>query len=308
MLMRAFFRHRFRHAAGALVGTGLLGLVGVAALPDPAPRTIAVVPPERFTNLAAVVSGEPPQVLEFYPAEGASGTPAGFEDPITVRFDRSATDWYMDFRFTPSVGPVLYQHNADKTVFRVVPQTPLPGETEFSVELYAKRRVGLGDPEPQLVHRSRFTTAPAPQFSRTQLEARVAAARSNTLAKRGEGKYIDINLKFQVMTLFEDGRPVASYPVSSGRHGMETPTGTFTIHNKAPRPWSREYHLFMPHWMAITPDGKYGIHELPEWPGGYKEGAQHLGLPVSHGCVRLGVGAAKEVYTWTEVGTPVVVY
>jgi hypothetical protein len=66
--------------------------------------------------------------------------------------------------------------------------------------------------------------------------------------------------------------------------------------------------LYMPYWMAITPDGKYGIHELPEWPGGYKEGANHLGRPVSHGCVRLGVGAAKTVYEWASEGTTVVVH
>jgi lipoprotein-anchoring transpeptidase ErfK/SrfK len=64
----------------------------------------------------------------------------------------------------------------------------------------------------------------------------------------------------------------------------------------------------MPFWMAVAADGKFGIHELPEWPGGYKEGANHLGIPVSHGCIRLGVGPAKQVYDWTEVGTPVVIY
>jgi lipoprotein-anchoring transpeptidase ErfK/SrfK len=64
----------------------------------------------------------------------------------------------------------------------------------------------------------------------------------------------------------------------------------------------------MPYWMAIVPGGKFGIHELPEWPGGYKEGANHLGTPVSHGCVRLGVGPAQTVYNWADIGTPVVVH
>lgn len=89
---------------------------------------------------------------------------------------------------------------------------------------------------------------------------------------------------------------------------MWTPTGEFKVHNKNPRAWSRTYGLYMPYWMAFVPSGKYGIHELPEWPGGYKEGANHLGTPVSHGCVRLGVGSAKAVYEWAEVGTPIVIY
>ena len=52
---------------------------------------------------------------------------------------------------------------------------------------------------------------------------------------------------------------------------------------------------------------KYGLHELPEWPGGKKEGEDHLGTPVSGGCIRLGVGAAKELYEWADVGTEVII-
>lgn len=50
---------------------------------------------------------------------------------------------------------------------------------------------------------------------------------------------------------------------------------------------------------------QYGIHELPEWPNGVKEGTGHLGTAVSGGCVRLGIGPAKALYDWAEVGTEV---
>jgi lipoprotein-anchoring transpeptidase ErfK/SrfK len=110
------------------------------------------------------------------------------------------------------------------------------------------------------------------------------------------------------MTLFEDGRSVDAYIISSGKRGMDTPKGDFQIYNQALRPWSKKYSLYMPYWQAITSDGQFGIHELPEWPGGYKEGANHLGTPVSHGCVRLGIGAAKRVFEWAAIGTPVVIY
>lgn len=123
-----------------------------------------------------------------------------------------------------------------------------------------------------------------------------------------EGKYIDISLAHQNMVLFENGQFVDSYLVSSGKKGMDTPIGTFKIENKASRAWSKKYGLYMPNWMAIEPNGKYGIHELPEWPGGYKEGANHLGIAVSHGCVRLGEGAAKRVYDWSDIGTPVIIH
>ena len=64
----------------------------------------------------------------------------------------------------------------------------------------------------------------------------------------------------------------------------------------------------MPYWMAITATGKYGIHELPVWPNGYREGEDHLGRPVSHGCIRLGLDSAKFMYEWSNIGTPIFIY
>lgn len=120
-------------------------------------------------------------------------------------------------------------------------------------------------------------------------------------------KFIQINLGQQKMYLFENRQLVNVFSISSGKAGYETPKGVHSIVNKATRPFSKIYGLYMPYWNAISNDGKYGIHELPEWPGGYKEGESHLGRPVSHGCIRLGVGPAKFVYDWAPIGTAVVV-
>jgi len=121
------------------------------------------------------------------------------------------------------------------------------------------------------------------------------------------GKYIDIDLSKQNFYIFEDGKELGAYKVSTGIRGMNTPTGEFKIMAKARRPWSATYGLFMPWFMQFTSQG-HGIHELPEWPGGYKEGANHLGIPVSHGCVRLGVGPAEKVYEFAEIGTPIIIH
>lgn len=123
---------------------------------------------------------------------------------------------------------------------------------------------------------------------------------------RFPGKYIDIDLTKQLMTIFEGVNQMGQYIISSGKASMPTPTGTRTIINKDPRAWSNKYGLWMPWWMGIG--GDYGIHELPEWPNGYKEGESHLGTPVSHGCVRLGIGAAQTVYNWAEIGMPVYIH
>lgn len=121
------------------------------------------------------------------------------------------------------------------------------------------------------------------------------------------GKFIEVNLSEQNLYQFEGTNLIATYRVSTGKWSMPTPQGEFSINNKDPRAYSQEYGLYMPYWMSFI-GSQYGIHELPEWPDGTKEGEGHLGTPVSHGCIRLGRGAAEAVYNWAEVGTPVYVH
>ena len=128
----------------------------------------------------------------------------------------------------------------------------------------------------------------------------ISYARAFVTARRR----VVISLAKQQLTYYYGDAPIATHPVSTGRPGMPTPTGTYAVLDKKPRAWSSAAKLWMPYWMPFI-GTKYGMHELPEWPGGFKEGQDHLGTPVSHGCIRLGVGAAKEVYDWVEVGTDI---
>ncbi len=121
-----------------------------------------------------------------------------------------------------------------------------------------------------------------------------------------EGKYIDISITNQVMTLFENGIKVNSFLISSGKRGYPTPLGTFSVKRKEDNHWSSVYGLWMPYSMNFI--GAFYIHELPYWTGGYREGENHLGIRVSHGCVRLGIGPAKYVYDWSEIGTPIYIH
>ncbi|MFA9262425.1 MAG: L,D-transpeptidase family protein [Undibacterium sp.] len=248
-----------------------------------------------------------PKLVSVTPTDGTKDVLLGVEDPIRVEFDRSVSDFYVDFHFDPDI-PVVYQNNPEKTTFEILPKDALENGRLYTLSLRIRWR-SEGDESYRVLGKSSFTTLPPqPKKANRDFSARIEEAKRFTRAKNPEGKYIDVNLASQVMTLFENGRAVDAYIISSGKPGMDTPKGTFAIQNKAARPWSKAYSLYMPYWQAITPDGKYGIHELPEWPGGYKEGANHLGTPVSHGCMRLGIGSAKRVFEWTAIGTPVVVY
>lgn len=119
-------------------------------------------------------------------------------------------------------------------------------------------------------------------------------------------KNILIDLKKQRLYQQLEGKTIRTHTISSGKWSTPTTPGTYTIANKAKRAWSRAYGLWMPYWMGLG-GTRMGIHELPEWPNGYKEGANHLGTPVSHGCIRLGITAAEIVYNWTDVGTKVII-
>lgn len=119
-------------------------------------------------------------------------------------------------------------------------------------------------------------------------------------------KKIEIDTRKQELSYFLGNVKLDSFPVSTGKPSMPTPKGAFKISSKYPKAWSKTYGLWMPYWMSFKRG--YGIHELPYWPGGYREGADHLGKPVSHGCIRLGVGPAKILYEWAEIGTAVKIF
>jgi hypothetical protein len=248
-----------------------------------------------------------PEIVSMIPRDGSTDVLLGIEDPILVRFDRSVKDFFVDFRLSPAL-PVVYENDTEKTEFKLLPSEPIQAGTAYELAVYVKWR-GESDSAYVRVGSTRFTTLPdKPKEWSRDLAVRLEEAKRFARPRIATGKYIDIDIAAQVMTIFENGQLLDAYLVSSGLRGMDTPKGEYRIHNKANKPWSKKYELFMPNWMAITSDGKYGIHELPEWPGGYKEGANHLGIPVSHGCVRLGVGPAKRVFDWAEIGTPVVVH
>lgn len=124
---------------------------------------------------------------------------------------------------------------------------------------------------------------------------------------RFEGKYVDVNLSTQKLCRIEGLNVIACHTISSGKPSTPTPVGTFAIMNKDPKRWSNQFGLWMPFWQQFA-DGGYGLHELPEWPNGYKEGQAHLGTPVSHGCIRLGIGEAEQLFNWSEIGTPLYIH
>lgn len=248
-----------------------------------------------------------PKVAEIYPAPGEKDVALDIEDPITAVFDKPLDDFRVKFVIRP-FEDLVYQLDSEKKKVQLLSENELQRGVKYSIAVFTRYRE---EPEEDYhkISETSFETKPLPLPAwEKDFTLRLEQAKRFTEPKIPEGKYIDLNLKSQIMTIFENGKLLDAYMVSTGKASMPTPQGTFHIANKTPRAWSKKYGLYMPYWNAIVPSGDFGIHELPEWPGGYKEGQFHLGIPVSHGCIRLGVGPAQRVYEWAPIGTTVVIH
>lgn len=114
------------------------------------------------------------------------------------------------------------------------------------------------------------------------------------------------DLSEQKMTLVIGDTEVYHMTISSGARETPTPIGVFKILNKQElRVGGTAPHYRMPYWQGFTKMG-HGIHALPYLgsPGGFfwEEALTHIGIPVSHGCIRMLPDDAALVYEFGAVG------
>ena len=105
-----------------------------------------------------------------------------------------------------------------------------------------------------------------------------------------------VSIPQQQLYAFRDGALVGTSPVSTGRRGHATPTGSFRILEKARTHHSNRYsNAPMPYMQRLTSSG-IAIHagRLP-------------GYPASHGCIRLPAWFARKLYALTDGMTVVTV-
>ena len=104
----------------------------------------------------------------------------------------------------------------------------------------------------------------------------------------GSSILITIDKSTQKMTVLVDGVQKYDWPVSTGKRGYSTPSGTYTAMSMNEIWYSKEWdNAPMPHAVFFMRDG-HAIH------GSYD--VKHLGKPASHGCVRLAPQNAAILY------------
>ena len=120
-------------------------------------------------------------------------------------------------------------------------------------------------------------------------------------------KTIVVDKSDQTVTLYRpDGKPVERFRCASG---ITYPrVGEYKVYGHDPQSWGLSddsTFFYFTQFEKSDAGNNIGFHSIPQNPDGSLIGT--LGVPVSHGCVRLSKDKAQLLYTWADVGTKVVV-
>ena len=137
----------------------------------------------------------------------------------------------------------------------------------------------------------------------------LSEAEIQQMVKDAEAHAEEDRKRFQIT---ESGIVVKTYQISSGAPATPTPLGVFKIYKKEElRVSGQAVPYRMPNYMSFTKNSAFGLHGLPYLGDSAKassywsEALSHIGIPVSHGCVRFLPEEAIELYKWADRGIPV---
>jgi len=137
---------------------------------------------------------------------------------------------------------------------------------------------------------------------------------SKSIAVADDTKIL-INIPSRTLEVIKNGKIEKVYPVGVGKPKFPTPTGNFNVISKIVNPgWENPYkaageNKIKPgqhnplgtRWIGFYKDvqGEYGIHgtNSPFSVGKYS----------SHGCIRMKITSAEDLFARVEIGTPVLV-
>jgi hypothetical protein len=118
---------------------------------------------------------------------------------------------------------------------------------------------------------------------------------SSALAER-EAYAIHVDVEQKHLTLFRGDAVVKTYRVATGTADTPTPVGVFTITHR----FSGQMGGFGTCFLGLNvPWGNYGIHGTNK--------PESIGYAASHGCIRMQVADAEELYRLVPNGTKVII-
>jgi len=109
-------------------------------------------------------------------------------------------------------------------------------------------------------------------------------------------KWIHIDLVRKALTLYEGNKVLKTYGIASGTAENPSPIGSWRVSNR----FSSKMSGFGTRFLGLNvPWGQFGIH------GTNKPGS--IGTNASHGCIRMYVKSAEELYRLVPNGTRVII-
>jgi lipoprotein-anchoring transpeptidase ErfK/SrfK len=145
---------------------------------------------------------------------------------------------------------------------------------------------------------------------RLPVEITQPALRSEQFAK-----VVMVHLDTNKLDLYNDGKLSKVWPVATGTPGNPTPRGQFKITAKRTNPtwvnpWA-DWSMDMPARIGPGPNNPLGTRALNLSASGIRiHGTPHadsIGGPASHGCIRMYMEDAEELFDLVDVGTPVLI-
>lgn len=97
-----------------------------------------------------------------------------------------------------------------------------------------------------------------------------------------------------------------TFTCSTGIEGKETPVGVFTVQNRAPWFFSPKYGQGGKYYVQFM--GNYLFHSIPFDSDRTTVSDPTLGVPSSHGCIRLSVEDSKWLYDNVQNGSKIIIY
>ncbi|WP_051444339.1 L,D-transpeptidase [Afipia sp. P52-10] len=197
-----------------------------------------------------------------------------------------------------------------------IPQTTTPSVTRWAARIATMAAVSLfaipvtaqaqssWDWDPTESYEARPAPRLAPRPAAKPKRAKAAKAKrkddpAEVAAKRApkpQGPLIiTVSLERQRMKVYDSNGLFAEAHVSTGTRTHPTPTGVFSIIQKNRDHVSNLYDAPMPYMQRIT------------WSGVAFHTGALPGYAASHGCIRMPNGFAARLWTWTRMGTRVIV-
>ncbi len=106
------------------------------------------------------------------------------------------------------------------------------------------------------------------------------------------GRHVEAHLGQQVLALIENGKVFRAYTTSSGKPSTPTVLGNYRFYWRQPGVNNRG---MVDSTYFIR---GYAIHGYPEVPT----------YPASHGCLRVPIPVARDIYNWVHIGDQIDVY